>query len=354
MKIIFIVGVRPEFIQADPVIKEFKKHDLILVHTGQHYDYEMSRIFFDELSIPEPDYHLGVGSRSHGHQTAEILKGVEDVLLNEEPDCVFVFGDTNSTLSGALASVKIHIPLAHIEAGLRSFDRQMPEEINRVIVDHISNLLFSPTETAIDNLNKEGIFDCVYNTGDVMYDSLKQKIDLINDNKLLLREYELEPNKYFLITLHRSENTENINNLKEVLRAVGQSNRQFIFPIHPRTEKLLKNSSIVSILNDYNNIKLIEPLGYINFLRILQGSFKVLTDSGGVQKQAFMLGIPCITLRENTEWVETVESGWNVLAGTNRERIINMINNFEPRGERMNVYGDGNASKKILRVVNSI
>jgi len=355
MKIACIVGVRPEFVQAEPVINELKKHDVILVHTGQHYDYEMSKIFFDELSIPVPNYHLGAGSGYHGHQTAEILKGIEDVLLKEEPDCVLVFGDTNSTLSGALASVKLHIPLAHVEAGLRSFDRRMPEEINRVVVDHISNMLFSPTETAMANLEMEGVLNCVYNTGDVMYDSLIQKRDSIKNNRNILSEFELEPQKYFLMTLHRSENTENIHNLKNVLQAaIDESDKQFLFPIHPRTEKLLKDSSIFSTLDKNNTVRMIKPLGYLNFLRILQGASKVLTDSGGVQKQAFMLGIPCITLRENTEWVETVESGWNVLVGTNKDRIKRMINTFDPRGGRPRVYGDGDASKKISQILNSL
>lgn len=349
MKIACIVGVRPEFIQAEPVINELKKHDVILVHTGQHYDYEMSKIFFDELSIPEPNYHLGAGSGSHGHQTANILKGVENVFLKEEPDCVLVFGDTNSTLSGALASVKLHIPLAHVEAGLRSFDRQMPEEINRVVVDHISNVLFSPTDTAITNLRTEGIFNCVYNTGDVMYDSLIQKMNHIKNNKNILSELGLDSKKYILMTLHRSENTDNIHNLKNVLKAVGESNTKFVFPIHPRTKKLLRDSSIISILD--NNIQMVEPLGYLNFLRILTGASKVLTDSGGVQKQAFMLGVPCITLRENTEWVETVKCGWNVLVGTSKDRIKQMINTFDPLNDLSRVYGDGNASKKISKIL---
>ncbi|HOO53387.1 MAG TPA: UDP-N-acetylglucosamine 2-epimerase (non-hydrolyzing) [Methanothrix sp.] len=354
MKVACVVGVRPEFIQAEPVIKELKKHDVILVHTGQHYDYEMSKIFFDELSIPEPDYHLGVGSGYHGHQTADILKNFEDVLLKEEPDCVLVFGDTNSTLSGALASVKLRIPLAHVEAGLRSFDRRMPEEINRVIVDHISNILFSPTEIAIANLKMEGVLNCVYNTGDVMYDSLIQKIDSVRNNRDILNEFGLESRKYFLVTLHRSENTENIHSLKNVLHAIDESDKQIIFPIHPRTEKLIKDSSVFSILNKNSAIRMIKPLGYLNFLKILQGASKVLTDSGGVQKQAFMLGIPCITLRESTEWVETVESGWNVLVGTDKDRIKRTINSFNPFGERPKLYGEGDASKKISQILNSL
>jgi UDP-GlcNAc3NAcA epimerase len=351
MKIACVVGVRPEFIQVEPVINELKGNDIILVHTGQHYDYEMSKIFFNELNIPEPDYHLGIGSESHGHQTGEMLKRIEDVFTKENPDCVLVFGDTNTTLAGALAASKLHIPLAHIEAGLRSFDRRMPEEINRVVVDHISNLLFAPTKTAISNLHNEGISKYVYNVGDVMYDSLLQKIDLIRNNRDILDEFELDPQNYFVVTLHRSENTENIQNLKNILQAMSESNKQFIFPIHPRTKKFIDYYSLASLLNESDNIRIIKPLGYLNFLRILQGANKILTDSGGIQKQAFMLKIPCITLRENTEWVETVETGWNVLVGTDKDKIKEMISGFKPKGEHTDLYGDGFASKKISEIL---
>jgi len=354
MKIACVIGVRPEFVQAEPVINNLKKHDVILVHTGQHYDYEMSKVFFNELDLPEPNYHLEVGSGLHGYQTGDMLKNIEDVFIKEEPDSVLVFGDTNTTLAGSLAAAKLHIPLAHVEAGLRSFDRRMPEEINRVIVDHVSNMLFAPTNTAVINLSNEGISEFVFNTGDVMYDSLIQKTDSIKNNRDILSEYHLQAQSYFLMTLHRSENTERFENLKNILLAINESCKQFIFPIHPRTEKSIEKYSLSPLLNKADNILVIKPLGYLNFLRILQGAKKVLTDSGGIQKQAFMLGIPCITLRENTEWVETVEMGWNVLVGTDKEKIKKMINIFSPQGERPNVYGDGKASQKISEILTFI
>ena len=354
MKIACVIGVRPEFIQAEPVINNLRKHDVILVHTGQHYDYELSKVFFNELDIPEPNYHLDVGSGLHGHQTGEMLKRIEDVFIKEEPDSVLVFGDTNTTLAGALAAVKLQIPLAHVEAGLRSYDRRMPEEINRAMVDHLSNMLFAPTNTAVINLSREGISEYVYNTGDVMYDSLLQKTDSIKNNRYVLEEYHLQAQNYFLMTLHRSENTESFQNLKNILLAINESGEQFIFPIHPRTKKFIEKYSISSLLNKMDNIRIIEPLGYLNFLRILYGARKVLTDSGGIQKQAFMLGIPCITLRENTEWVETVEMGWNVLVGTDKEKIKKMINIFSPKGERSRAYGDGSASKKISEILTTM
>ena len=282
-----------------------------------------------------------------------MLKNIEDVFIKEEPDSVIVFGDTNTTLAGALAAAKLHIPIAHVEAGLRSFDRRMPEEINRVVVDHVSNMLFAPTNTAVTNLSKEGISECVYNTGDVMFDSLLQKTDSIKNNRGILDEYNLQAQNYFLITLHRSENTESFQNLKSIFLAIKESNKQFIFPIHPRTEKSIEKYSLSPLLNRADNILVIKPLGYLNFLRILQGAKKVLTDSGGIQKQAFMLGIPCITLRDNTEWVETVEMGWNVLVGADKEKIKKMIDIFSPQGERPSVYGDGKASKKISEILTS-
>ena len=350
MKIACVIGVRPEFIQAEPVINNLRKHDVILVHTGQHYDYELSKVFFNELDLPEPNYHLNVGSGLHGHQTGDMLKGIEDVFVKEEPDSVLVFGDTNTTLAGALAAAKQQIPLAHVEAGLRSFDRRMPEEINRVVVDHVSNMLFAPTNTAVINLSKEGISEDVYNTGDVMYDSLLQKTDSIKNNRDILDEYHLQSKNYFLMTLHRSENTESFQNLKNILLAINESGEQFIFPIHPRTKKFIEKYSMSSLLDKMDNIRIIEPLGYLNLLRILYGARKVLTDSGGIQKQAFMLGIPCITLRENTEWTETLAGGWNILAGSDEEKIVSAIRAPVPQKPQTDLYPAG-ASEKIRNLL---
>lgn len=353
MRIASIVGARPEFIQAEPVLNELrKKDDVILVHTGQHYDYEMSKIFFEELDIPEPDYHLGVGSGSHGYQTGEMLKKIENVLLKEKPNFVLVFGDTNTTLAGALSSAKLHIPVVHVEAGLRSFDRKMPEEINRTLVDHASDVLFAPTKTAVRNLNREGISDGVYNVGDVMYDSLLQNIEIVRRDRGILNELELERENYFLMTVHRPENTDDVKNFKNIMSAVIEAREQFVFPAHPRTIKQMKAYSLYRVI-ERSNIKVIKPVGYLNFLRLLNNAKKVLTDSGGVQKQAYLLKTPCGTLRENTEWIETVEYGWNVLVGTNKEKIIELINNFKfkPIGKQKNVFGEGRASEKICKIL---
>jgi len=354
MKVALIVGTRPEFIQVEPVLKELVKRNNIplLVHTGQHYDYEMSRVFFEELNIPEPDYHLGVGSGTHGYQTGEMLKKLEGVLLKEKPDFVLVFGDTNSTLAGALASVKLHIPVAHVEAGLRSFDRRMPEEINRILVDHISDILFAPTKTAVNNLNKEGIFNHVYNVGDVMCDSLLQNMDVLKRNISILNGLGLSRKSYLLMTVHRAENTEDVKNLRNILYAVIESEEQIIFPAHPRTVKQMKVYSLYSMVKR-SNVKIINPVSYLNFLRLLDNAKKVLTDSGGVQKQAYLLKTPCITLRENTEWIETVKDGWNVLVGADKEKIVKMINEFEPKGKQRNVFGDGKASENIINLLDA-
>lgn len=351
MKLACVVGVRPEFIQVEPILSKLHSDEFLLVHSGQHYDYEMSRIFFDELNIPEPNYYLCVGSGSQGYQMGEMIKRFEEVFLKEMPTCVLVFGDTNTTLAGALAAAKIHIPVAHVEAGLRSFDRSMPEEINRITVDHISSMLFAPTANAVMNLNYEGIKSNVYYTGDVMYDSLLDKLSFITESRNILNRLNLKPKDYFLLTIHRAENTENVEKMRRILLAIFKSNRKFVFPAHPRVKKFLEDSKIFELPE---NIQIISPLGYLDFLELIYFANKILTDSGGIQKQAFMLGTPCITLRENTEWIETQASGWNVLVGSDTAKIYEMINSFAPENERGKVYGDGNASRKIIDILRKI
>jgi len=348
MKIVSIVGARPNFIKLAPVSKELRKEfNEIIIHTGQHYDYEMNKLFFDELGIPEPDYHLGVGSGSHGYQTGEMLKRTEEVLTKEKPDMVLVFGDTNSTLAGALAAVKLHINVAHVEAGLRSYDKKMPEEINRVLTDHCSDLLFCPTETAVKNLKNEGIAKGVYLTGDVMVDALQENIKIAEKKSKILDELNLNPEEYYLATVHRAENTDDFSRLKSIVDAFCEI-RHIVFPCHPRTEKCLKEYGLWNKLK--NKIKVIKPVGYLDMLMLEKNARKILTDSGGVQKEAYIFKVPCITLRENTEWVETVEDGWNVLVGAESEKIVGMANDFEPKGEQRDVFGSRDASEKIANI----
>jgi len=352
MKIASVVGARPQFIKFSSVSREIrKKHEEVLIHTGQHYDYEMDKIFFDELGIPEPKYNLGVGSGSHAYQTGEMLKGVENVLLKEKPDLVLVYGDTNSTLAGALAATKINIPIGHIEAGLRSFDKTMPEEINRLLTDHISHMLFAPTHTAVNNLKKEGITNGVYLVGDVMIDALMQTIKIAEEKTKILDILGLDAKQYLLVTVHRAENTDKKENLREIIKAILKIEERVVFPIHPRTEKCIKKYGWYEKIRSAKNVVLIKPVGYLDMLVLEKNAKKVLTDSGGVQKEAYIFKVPCITLRNVTEWVETVEDGWNMLAGPNEQRIIWAIKEFWPKGRQKNLLGDGKASVKIAALL---
>jgi len=355
MKIATIVGARPQFIKMAPVSRELRKHfNEIVIHTGQHYDYEMNRIFFEQLNIPEPDYYLDVGSGSHGYQTGEMIKRIEEVLMKEKPDLVLVYGDTNSTLAGALVAVKLHIGVAHVEAGLRSFDKGMPEEINRVLTDHISDYLFAPTETAVENLYKEGIKNGVYLTGDVMYDALLYNIKIARKKSKILKELRLKPKGYLLATVHRAENTDNKENLESIIDAFIESNELIVFPAHPRTQKYLKTYGLMEEIKKSTNVLLIPPVGYLDMLVLEENGRKILTDSGGVQKEAYFLKVPCITLRERTEWVETVKDGWNILVGANRRKIVKAIEEFKPKGKTYTYrFGDGRASEKIAEILRS-
>ena len=353
MKVATVVGARPQFIKMAPVSRELRKHlEEVVIHTGQHYDYEMNRVFFEQLEIPEPDYYLGVGSGSHGHQTGEMLRRIEDVLLKEEPDIVLVYGDTNSTLAGALAAVKLHIKVAHVEAGLRSFDKRMPEEVNRVLTDHVSDYLFAPTETAVKNLHNEGIKEGVYLTGDVMYDALLYNIKIARKKSGILNELGLKPKEYLLATVHRAENTDNRRNLENIIEAFVESGELIVFPAHPRTQKYLKAYGLVEKIENAANIILIPPVGYLDILVLEENAKKILTDSGGIQKEAYFLKVPCITLRDRTEWVETVQDGWNILVGTDKKKILRAIREFEPKGEAYTYrFGDGKASERIVRIL---
>ncbi|MCZ7394012.1 MAG: UDP-N-acetylglucosamine 2-epimerase (non-hydrolyzing) [Candidatus Methanoperedens sp.] len=351
MKLISIVGARPQFIKCAPLSRELRKeHEEILVHTGQHYDHEMSDIFFEELNIPKPDYNLGIGSGSHGEQTGKILIEIEKVLMKEKPDLVIVYGDTNSTLAGALAAAKLHIKVAHVEAGLRSFDRSMPEEINRVLTDHTSDLLFCPTQTAVDNLANEGITAGVHLVGDVMVDALEYNLKIAEKKSGIIEELALEKGKYLVITVHRPGNTDSRENMTNIIGALREAGRVVVFPVHPRTEKYLREYGLLMP----ENVKLIKPLGYLDMLRLMANAGKILTDSGGIQKEAYVLGVPCITLRENTEWVETLEGGWNVLVGAEKRKILEGVRSLSPRGGQRKVFGGKGASKRILQLAQSM
>ncbi len=349
MKIISIVGARPQFIKCAPLSRELRKvHQEILVHTGQHYDHDMSDIFFEELNIPKPDYNLGIGSGNHGEQTGKMLTEIEKVILRERPDLILVYGDTNSTLAGALAAVKHRIKVAHVEAGLRSFDRSMPEEINRVLTDHISDILFCPTKTAVDNLSKEGITHGVHLVGDVMLDALNYDIKVARKKSKIIENMRLEKKKYLVITVHRPGNTDSIDNMRSIIEALGESDMPVVFPVHPRTEKCLQEYGLLEKMP--GNVRLIKPLGYLDMLMLMANARKILTDSGGIQKEAYMLGVPCITLRENTEWVETLEGGWNVLVGAEKGRIVEAIKGFELESKQRDIFGAG-VSERIIKII---
>jgi UDP-GlcNAc3NAcA epimerase len=350
MKIVSIVGARPQFIKCAPVSREIrKKHTEILVHTGQHYDPGMSDVFFRELEIPEPDFHLEVGSGTHGNQTGEILRKVEDVLLKERPDFTLVYGDTNSTIAGALAAAKLHIPVAHVEAGLRSFDRTMPEEINRVVTDHISELLFCPTMTAVNNLAREGITRGVHNVGDVMVDALLYNAGIAEQRSAIIRSLGLISKNFYVATVHRPGNTDDRRNLTSIIEAFAESGKTIIFPVHPRTQKYLREYNLLDSLPE--TVRLIDALGYLDMLELMRHAGRILTDSGGIQKEAYILGVPCITLRENTEWIETLTGGWNILAGADKEKILAAIQT-EPRIKPDNsLFGHGDTAQKIARAL---
>lgn len=372
LKIISVVGARPQFIKAAAIsraINEFnrkrKRSSLrikeAIVHTGQHYDYNMNDIFFEELKLKQPDFNLNVGSYSQGKQTALMLERIENVFKKEMPDLVIVYGDTNSTLAGALAAKKLHILLAHIEAGLRSYNMNMSEEINRVIVDRISDIFFCPSKTAVRNLFWEGIKDSqsngfpkVFLVGDVMYDSILFYLSVAKARSNILKKLSLKPKNYYLATIHRAENTDDLSRLRSILESlydIAQKSALVIFPVHPRTKKAI---SLLKIKRFTNALRIIEPVSYLDMLMLEKNAKAILTDSGGVQKEAYFLRVPCITLRDETEWVETVDSGLNVLTGTDKEKIEEALNRFETlKPKQLKPYGDGKASKRIVDIITS-
>lgn len=402
MKLINVVGARPNFIKIAPIIRAIEKHNKgitvsrftsgvtlrhLLVHSGQHYDYEMSKMFFEDLDIPKPDIYLGVGSGTHAEQTGRAMIELEKILLKEKPDLVMVVGDVNSTLAAALAAVKLHIPVAHVEAGLRSYDRQMPEEINRISTDHISTFLFCPTGTAVKNLQKEGLINVVNdgklipnnaslimphsspstaysplvaNVGDVMYESVLYNLEIAKEKSKILQSLNLDPHSYILVTVHRAENTDSPERLKSIFDSfmeLSKRGEKLIIPLHPRTEKALAQISVNSINYLCNNgLKVIKPVSYLDMLVLESNAKLIMTDSGGIQKEAYFFKVPCLTLRDKTEWVETVKSGWNLLVGTDKEKILKItLDNFSPLAlyNSRNIFGDGKTGERIVRILSN-
>ena len=346
MKILTILGARPQFIKAGSVSREIAGHheiNEVIVHTGQHYDANMSDIFFDEMKIPKPDYFLGIGGKSHGAMTGQMIEKIEEVALKEKPDWMMVYGDTNSTLAGAIVASKLHIKLAHIEAGLRSFNMKMPEEVNRILTDRVSQILFCPTDTAVQNLENEG------------YDNLDVKVvksgDVMQDGAIFYKSLAKKPsydiqNEYILCTIHRAENTDDEKRLKNIFAALNEiaEQKQIILPLHPRTKKILKELQI-----NTDRLTIIDPVGYLGMVWLIDNCSLVMTDSGGLQKEAYFFEKQCITLRDETEWVELVENGFNTLVGADKTKILTAFNNttaFSDKG--LDLYGGGKASKNII------
>jgi len=350
MKVLSIVGARPQFIKVAPVHKALsKKHHHAILHTGQHYDYQMSQVFFDELHIPAPDYYLGVGSGSHGVQTGKMLAAIEEILMKDRPDMVLVYGDTNSTLAGALAATKLNIPIGHVEAGLRSFRRGMPEEINRVLTDHISTLLFCPSQVSVDHLAREGVTKGVHIVGDTMTEVLLDIEDRLKDD--VLDRMGVKKGRYVLCTIHRQENADDRKNMEEIIGAILSSGETFVLPLHPRTRKNLAGWGMLEGLEKAENVVLTEPQNFMSFTALEKNAHKIMTDSGGVQKEAFFFDVPCVTVRDETEWVETLEDGWNVLVGAHRDRIIEALRQERPKKKRTVSYGDGKVSERIVDII---
>ena len=353
LNIVTIVGARPQFIKAAPLCRALREagHREYLIHTGQHYDADMSHVFFEELQIPQPEINLEVGSGSHGQQTGQMLMRLEDVLLAQKPHWVVIYGDTNSTVAGALAAVKLHIPVAHVEAGLRSFNRHMPEEHNRVVSDHLADLLLCPTQTAVENLAREGVMQGVQLVGDIMYDSLRYNLQLAQKRTSLLDSLQLESKEYALATIHRAENTDDPERLRAIFEAfdrIALSGLSIVIPLHPRTRKKLQELDV-----SLSNLRLLAPVSYLNMIMLAQHARLIMTDSGGLQKEAYWLNVPCLTLRDETEWIETVETGWNVIVGAQTDTIIRTAHNFICPDAHPPLYGDGQTASRCVRLLNA-
>ncbi len=364
MKIMTIVGARPQFIKAAVIsraIIEFNKNTSgqtikeLIVHTGQHYDYNMSKAFFDELDIPEPHYNLHIGGGSHGEQTGKMIEKIESVLLDNKPDWLLVYGDTNSTLAGALAASKLHIPIAHIEAGLRSFNKKMPEEINRILTDHVSTKLFCPTQTAVSNLHAENITKGIELVGDVMYDCALYYSDKVKpEMNRIISNFRLKEKSYYLATLHRPVNTDNMDRLQSILHAfdeIASPEYPVFLPLHPRTKLKIKKFA----LSNSPYVFIAEPVSYLQMVALEKNAKIILTDSGGMQKEAYFHRVPCLTLREETEWIETVENGWNTLVGSDTVAILSAVNKLESADRALpyndSLYGTGESAVRILEKI---
>lgn len=350
MKIFSIVGARPQFIKLAPLSAALANgmHQEFIVHTGQHYDYAMSEKIFMDLGIRKPDIHLEVGTGNTTAQITEMMLKLEDAMLKGKPDLVIVFGDTNSTFSGAMIAAKLNIPIIHIEAGLRSFNRTMPEEINRIVTDHVSTYLFAPTQTAVNNLSNEGLGNYTYLTGDIMVDTMKSSIKIALEKSAILDDLKLKEAEYNLLTLHRNYNVDDSKVLEHILNQLGQLEEKIIFPVHPRTQKMLTEKYKVP-----SNIQLTTPLGYLDFIRLEYSAKRIITDSGGIQKEAYILKKPCITLRTETEWVETVTEKWNMLVNPSDEILASKINDFTIPGKQDEIFGN-NVAAKMAQIINAI
>jgi UDP-N-acetylglucosamine 2-epimerase len=350
MRIASIVGARPQFVKLAPIHRELcKRHEHLIVHTGQHYDYEMSQVFFEELAIPDPDHDLGIGSGTHGEQTGRMLMAIEEVLIEESPDAVLVYGDTNSTLAAALAAAKLHIPLAHVEAGLRSFNRRMPEEVNRVLTDHVSNLLFCPSEVARANLEAEGVTTGVHVVGDAMVQGLLELMPRLDPG--LLDRFGVEPGEYVLATVHRQENADSRERMSAIVKAMTDCGETILLPLHPRTRKNLHTWGMLHTLEDADNVTVLPPLSFMAFTTLERFAKTILTDSGGVQKEAYTYLVPCVTMRDETEWVETLDEGWNVLVGADRKRIIEALASPPVGSTDGRTYGDLKVCERMVRAL---
>jgi UDP-GlcNAc3NAcA epimerase len=369
MKIITIVGARPQFIKSAAISRAIQTHfsdkiQEIIVHTGQHYDHAMSQIFFDEMKIPKPDYNLQVGSGTHGKQTAEMIVGIEEILLSEKPQALVVYGDTNSTLAGAIAAAKYHIPIVHIEAGLRSFNKKMPEEVNRIMCDHVSTLLFSPTATGFQNLQNEGFNanntppfsadnPCIYHCGDIMYDNSLYFGEYIQTKPEIFEKFSVQPNEYILATIHRNNNTDDHQRLTNIFRALIEISKEIdiILPIHPRTKKMLESfSDIKAEIETNSRIKIIAPLGFLDMTALEANCKMVMTDSGGVQKEAYYFQKPCVIFRPETEWVELIENGTCIIADADSERILKAYKELISKENLQypDIFGDGKSAIFIM------
>jgi UDP-N-acetylglucosamine 2-epimerase len=357
MKVFTVVGARPQFVKAAPVSSALRRHGHgeHLVHTGQHYDAEMSQVFFDELGIPTPDENLNVGSGRHGEQTARMLERLEASMLAQRPDLVLVYGDTNSTLAGALAACKLQIPIAHVEAGLRSFNRKMPEEHNRVLTDHCSSILFCPTITAVHNLDREGIREGVHNVGDVMYDAALHFGARARERSAILGALGVRDKSYYLATVHRASNTDDGHRLQRLVTMLSTLDAPVVLPLHPRTRARLADS-VGQVPLSSGSLRIVDPVGYLDMLRLEEGARAILTDSGGVQKEAFFFQVPCFTLRSETEWTETVTSGWNTLICDQIENVGRMLQSWRAPALAQvgQPYGDGRAAERIAGIFTNL